>query len=186
MIGSSSNKSPQQQQQQYRSGLPTPPPQQQQGYPQQQQQAYPPNAGYANQAYGRYPNATVSVGGNYGGAYPQGQTQQQQPVYNMTNANPQASVIAPGMLNPMAPRKAIPTADNNNNSAGNHYNCILLCDNRVSFDWLVVMLLGGSSGFSFMGSAPNGSNNSNNSNYQQQKQNDSFNFVSDAMKNMQK
>eukprot|EP01040_Poterioochromonas_malhamensis_P007344 gene7344-7925_t len=83
----------------------------------------------------------------------------QQPVYpqqpvggplpNAYANNPSNPFIAPGMLNPLAPRKNIPTTD----AVG-----------------------GGSSGFSFLGSSGPAATGGN----------DSFNFVSDAMKDMNK
>lgn len=84
-----------------------PPPQQ------QQQQQYPANYGvspYPNNPQQmnaqRYPPGPVPPA--YG--YPAGGGGMA-PGMMMMNTNPNSSVLAPGMLNPMAPRKNIPTAD---------------------------------------------------------------------------
>lgn len=84
-------------------------------------------AGTAPNGYGApYPNQPVGYPQNtyppnaYNGGYAANPTPTMGSV-NYNGSNPQASVIAPGMLNPMAPRKAIPTAEN----TGNIKHCLI-------------------------------------------------------------
>jgi hypothetical protein len=152
--------------------------QQPQAYYQQQQPAIPQQS-YNNMVFQQQPPQQQQQQSGFGFLSSNGSTPPPPPPPQPGFIN---SVIAPSMLSPTAARKSIPTADSMGGKSFYHF-----CSS-----FLIVFLLcfTGSSGFSFMGSVPSGmpssaaANNKGSNNNNNNK--DSFNFVTEAMKDMKK